>query len=51
MIQNILIHLISVCPHQTMVHTFHSSFPESGTVILECKNGPYEPISPEDILE
>ena len=23
---------------------------ESGTVILECKNGPYEPIAPEDIL-
>jgi len=24
---------------------------ESGTVILECKDGPYEPISPEDILQ
>lgn len=24
---------------------------ESGTVILEMKNGPYEPISPKDILE
>ena len=23
---------------------------ESGTVILECKDGPYEPIAPEDIL-
>ena len=23
---------------------------ESGTVILECKDGPYEPIGPEDIL-
>ena len=30
-------------------HTVRSL--ESGTVILECKNGPYEPISPEDILE
>lgn len=24
---------------------------ESGTVILECKDGSYEPIGPEDILE
>ena len=24
---------------------------ESGTVILECKDGPYEPLSPEDILQ
>ena len=24
---------------------------ESGTVIFEAKDGPYEPISPEDILE
>ena len=24
---------------------------ESGTVIIEMKNGPYEPIRPEDILE
>lgn len=24
---------------------------ESGTVILEMKDGPYEPIGPEDILE
>lgn len=23
---------------------------ESGTVILECKDGPYEPLGPEDIL-
>ena len=23
---------------------------ESGTVILECKEGPYEPLGPEDIL-
>lgn len=23
---------------------------ESGTVILECKNGPYEPLSAEDVL-
>lgn len=23
---------------------------ESGTVILECKDGPYEPMAPEDIL-
>lgn len=30
-------------------HTVRSL--ESGTVILEMKNGPYEPISPEDILE
>lgn len=30
-------------------HTVRSL--ESGTVILEAKNGPYEPISPEDILE
>ena len=24
---------------------------EHGTVILECKDGPYEPLAPEDILE
>ena len=24
---------------------------ESGTVILECKNGPWEPLGPEDIME
>ena len=30
-------------------HTVRSL--ESGTVILEAKNGPYEPIGPEDILE
>lgn len=30
-------------------HTVHAL--ESGTVILEVKDGPYEPISPEDILE
>ena len=30
-------------------HTVRSL--ESGTVILEMKNGPYEPISPEDVLE
>ena len=30
-------------------HTVRSL--ESGTVILEMKNGPYKPISPEDILE
>ena len=29
-------------------HTVRSL--ESGTVILEVKDGPYEPISPEDIL-
>ena len=29
-------------------HTVHAL--ESGTVILEMKNGPYEPIGPEDIL-
>lgn len=29
-------------------HTAHAL--ESGTVILEMKNGPYEPIGPEDIL-
>ena len=23
---------------------------ESGTVILECKDGPYEPMAPEDVL-
>lgn len=23
---------------------------ESGTVILECKDGPYEPLGPEDIM-
>ncbi|MBR5033727.1 MAG: WbuC family cupin fold metalloprotein [Bacteroidales bacterium] len=23
---------------------------ESGTVLLECKDGPYEPLAPEDIL-
>lgn len=30
-------------------HTVHSA--ESGTVILEMKDGPYEPLGPEDILE
>lgn len=30
-------------------HTVHAL--ESGTVILEVKDGPYEPISSEDILE
>ena len=30
-------------------HTLRSM--ESGTVIIEMKNGPYEPIGPEDILE
>lgn len=30
-------------------HTVHAL--ESGTVIIEMKNGPYEPIGPEDILE
>jgi cupin fold WbuC family metalloprotein len=29
-------------------HTVRSL--ESGTVILEVKDGPYEPITPEDIL-
>lgn len=24
---------------------------ESGSVILECKDGPYEPLGPEDVLE
>lgn len=24
---------------------------ESGTVILECKDGPWEPLAPEDILQ
>ena len=24
---------------------------ESGTVLLECKNGVWEPLAPEDILE
>ena len=24
---------------------------ESGTVILECKDGPYEPLGPEDIMQ
>ena len=24
---------------------------ESGSVILECKDGPYEPLRPEDILD
>ena len=24
---------------------------ESGTVILECKDGAYEPIGPEDVME
>ena len=24
---------------------------ESGTVILECKDGPYEPQAPEDVME
>ena len=30
-------------------HTVHSA--ESGTVILEMKDEPYEPLGPEDILE
>ena len=30
-------------------HTVHAL--DSGSVILEMKNGPYEPIGPEDILE
>ena len=30
-------------------HTVQSL--ESGTVILECKDGPYEPLSPADILD
>lgn len=30
-------------------HTVHSA--ESGTVILEMKDGPYEPLSEEDILK
>lgn len=30
-------------------HTVQSL--ESGTVILEMKDGPYEPIGPEDVLE
>lgn len=30
-------------------HTVHAL--ESGTVIIEMKNGPYEPIGPQDILE
>ena len=30
-------------------HTVHAL--ESGTVIIEMKNGPYEPIGPEDIME
>ena len=30
-------------------HTVHAL--ESGSVILEVKDGPYEPIGPEDILE
>ncbi len=30
-------------------HTAHAL--ESGTVILECKDGPYEPLCPEDILD
>ena len=29
-------------------HTLHSV--ESGSVIMECKDGPYEPQRPEDIL-
>ena len=29
-------------------HTVHAL--ESGTVIIEMKNGPYEPIGPEDVL-
>ena len=29
-------------------HTVHAL--ESGTIILEMKDGPYEPIGPEDIL-
>ena len=38
-IQNILFHLISVCLHQTMIHTFHSSFPESTCLILMGTTG------------
>ena len=30
-------------------HAVHAL--ESGSVILEVKDGPYEPIGPEDILE
>ena len=30
-------------------HTVHSA--ECGTVILEMKNGPYEPLEEEDILK
>lgn len=30
-------------------HTVRSL--ESGTVVLECKDGPYEPLGPEDILQ
>ena len=30
-------------------HTIHAL--ESGTVLLECKDGPYEPLAPEDIME
>ena len=29
-------------------HTLHSL--EAGTVIMEVKDGPYEPVKPEDIL-
>ena len=29
----------------------NSEILESGTVILECKDGPYEPLGPEDILQ
>ena len=42
-IQNILFHLISVCPHQTMIHTFHSSFPESPFLILMGTTGTEPP--------
>ena len=31
-----------------MWHTVRSL--ESGTVILECKDGPYEPLQPEDMM-
>ena len=30
-------------------HTIHAL--ESGTVLLECKDGPYEPLAPEDIMK
>ena len=45
-IQNILFHIISVCPHQTMIHTFHSSFPESPCLILRGTTGSPEPGEP-----